>query len=215
MSKLNLFGEEVTKIIEKKKESRIKKEDWKWERKKSRERLEELEKQDETGWSDIDINLKGKEVNMPLVKNHIKYYTEKLNEQRKPYQEFLNRWKKEILDYCAEKGQEVDLIWFNESVPFDVSVNIRMKGHRCWYQCVSFRFQDEHLKAYDSHFGGGTSFIDRVYGIMREDNYRYDVAVMKEIMDKVFNKECSDSSWEEGNDEKKEHKIDEMGWLDD
>ena len=48
----------------------------------SKERLIELEKQDETGWSEFDKSIKGKEINMMLVKNHIKYYEDKLKKMK-------------------------------------------------------------------------------------------------------------------------------------
>ena len=43
-------------------------------------RLEELKLQDETGWSEFDKSIKGKEINMYLVRNHIKYYAKQLKE---------------------------------------------------------------------------------------------------------------------------------------
>ena len=46
-------------------------------------RLRELEAQDETGWSDFDVMVKGKKSNIGLVKNHIIYYTEELEMRSK------------------------------------------------------------------------------------------------------------------------------------
>lgn len=139
---------------------------------------------------------------------------------------FLNNWKAFIVDFCKEKGQEIDKIWFDKSTPYDCEINVRMKGHRCWYNCVAFRFQSNRLKAYDSHFGNGTSFIDNwnMTKEIREQKERQDI---KEILEKVFNKECSNKEWatllkkdgENGerldNDEHKEINVDEQGWYKD
>lgn len=190
--------------------------DIKWERRKSMERLAELEAQDETGWSESDIWYKGKDNNMPLVKNHIIFYTKQLKEMRAKFMPLLNRWKTFILDYCKEKGQEVEHIWFDESVPYDVCVEVRMKNHRCWFNCVSFRFQDGKLKAYDSHFGGGTSFVwfnHLDYANLEGHLEGLEKSKVKEVMDKVFAMACSNSKWCDGDGKQKQHKFDEDGWI--
>ena len=83
-----------------------------------------------------------------------------------------------------------------------------LDGHRCWSQCVEFRFQNNKLKAFDSHFGGGTSML---HGEINEEEK------VREVMERVFNKECSNSSWEDNHDErevkKRVIKIDSDGWL--
>lgn len=55
----------------------------------SKKRLKELEEQDETGWEEFKISVSGKEVNMPLVRNHISYYGEKI---KKLNASGLSRW---------------------------------------------------------------------------------------------------------------------------
>jgi hypothetical protein len=50
--------------------------------KKEQDRLAELEKQDETGWDDFELSIKGKKINMGLVKNHIIYYQRKIAERK-------------------------------------------------------------------------------------------------------------------------------------
>ncbi len=51
--------------------------------KERKERLKELEEQDETNFTDNDKMYRGKDVNIPLVKNHIIYYTNLLNKKLK------------------------------------------------------------------------------------------------------------------------------------
>lgn len=46
-------------------------------------RLKELEEQDESNFKDIDFMFRGKAVNIPLVKNHIIYFQNILNEKLK------------------------------------------------------------------------------------------------------------------------------------
>lgn len=46
-------------------------------------RLKELEEQDETNFSEWDKSIKGKEVNMMLVRNHIIFYTRILEQKQK------------------------------------------------------------------------------------------------------------------------------------
>jgi len=57
--------------------------------KDSKESLKRLEAQDETGWSDFDISVKGKKINMWLVKNHIHNYEKALKILNA---NSLNRW---------------------------------------------------------------------------------------------------------------------------
>jgi hypothetical protein len=187
----------------------------KWKITEEKDELLRLEAQDETNFSDFDKSVKGKEVNMKLVNNHISYYQGFIDKQRANFEPILSHWKGFIVDLCKEKGQEIDKIWFDESVPYDCAIDIRLVGHRCWSSCCSFRFQEGKLKAFDSHFGGGTSFVwfcSTDY-LQNPDCERDKV---KEVMEKVFNKECSDSSWENNEDREEKHReinIDEKGWL--
>lgn len=218
MTQLNLFGQEATTIVQgiKKERTPRKREptriDVKWELQKSIKRLEELSKQDETGWSDFDISIKGKAVNMPLVQNHIKYYSKQLAEMRSQFNPMLNEWKEFITNLCKEKGQEIEHIWFDDSSPYDCCIEIRLKGHKCWSSCVSFRFRGNILEAYDSDFGHGTSFIEHLHQthIDRQNKIR-------EVMENVFNRECEavHCKFWEPNEENENRKIfiDEFGWF--
>lgn len=219
MAKLGLFSEEVDKLIEKTKvKTRTPKEpsinDLKWDRRKSQERLKELEAQDETGWSDLDKSIKGKETNMRLVNNHIAYYTKQIQEKREPFNPMLNKWKDFIVNLCKERGQEIDKIWFDTSAPYDCEVAVRMKGHNCWSSCVDFRFQDGKLKAYDSSFGGGTSFVWFNH-LDYQNNPNLEQDKVKEVMEQVFSKKCC-SEFDDATHDNKEHRkieIDEQGWI--
>jgi len=147
----------------------------------------------------------------PLTEtDEIKEMKAKRSELREPQQANLNKWKEFIVNLCKEKGQEIEKIWFDVSTPYDNEVEVRLKGHRCWNSCVSFRFQNNKLKAFDSHFGGGTSML---HGEIDEEEK------VREVMERVFNKECSNSSWEDKYDERKEDEkhrkieVDIDGWL--
>lgn len=133
---------------------------------------------------------------------HIVIKDERGNDRFKP---LLAKWKEFILNLCKNheyKEEDIE-IWFDESAPYDVAINLRLKSHRCYWNCVSFRFEKNKLQAYDSHFGNGTSFVDK-----SEDESK----IITEVMERVFNKECSDSSW--NNDSiPKPHKIDDKGWI--
>jgi len=138
-----------------------------------------------------------------------KYQITIIDEEKIRYNSLLNKWKDYLIILCEEKHQEIDKIWFNTSVPYDCEIGIRMKGHRCWGYCVTFRFEKGLLKAYDSNFGGGTSCI--------ETKTDEDIGLgIKKIMERVFNKECSNSGWEDGEDRgHREIKINEKGWISD
>jgi len=118
------------------------------------------------------------------------------------YQQLLEKWKKFIEDYCKEKKQEPELIWFDSSVPYDCEISVRMKNHRCYNSCIDFRFEKQKLVAFDSHFGGGTSFVN---GCDEEKE-------IKTNLDKVFNKKCSDDSFCCDDGKQREIKLDENGW---
>jgi len=147
----------------------------------------------------------------PLTEtDEIKEMKAKRSELREPQQANLNKWKEFIVNLCKERGEEIEKIWFDVSTPYDNEVEIRLKGHKCWNSCVSFRFQNNKLKAFDSHFGGGTSML---HGEFDEEEK------VREVMERVFNKECSNSSWEDKYDERKEDEkhrkieVDNDGWL--
>ena len=128
----------------------------------------------------------------------------------KRFNPMLNEWKKFIQKLCDDKGEEVEM-WFDTSAPMDCEINVRLKSHRCSYNCVSFRFENGTLDAYDSHFGGGTTICDKMMSRVDEIHY------ITDVMDKVFKKECSNSSWEEDSEgksyPKREHRVNEFGWL--
>jgi len=131
-------------------------------------------------------------------------------ELRSPYEPNLNKWKEVIVDYCKEKNQEIEHIWFDTSVPYDCELVVRMKGHEgCYYSCVSFRFQDNKFKAWDSNFNGGTTFVDNGFADSNRDISEKE-EILK-IMDRVFEKECEASGW--GEDEQKKILIDSEGWV--
>lgn len=185
-----------------------------WEQEESIKRLRELEAQDETNFTDFDKSVKGKEVNMPLVKNHICYYQRQIEKLQEPFNHLLNKWKDFIVNLCKTKGQEIDKIWFDVSAPLDCEIAVRLAGHRCWSACVEFRFQEGQLRAFDSHFGGGTSFIDGFKSYMDDDKTANKIT---EIMERVFNKECSNNEWESKGDREgdKAHRhiiISPNGW---
>ena len=142
----------------------------------------------------------------------IKEMKAKRTELREPQQANLNKWKEFIVKLVEQNGEEIDKIWFDTSVPYDNEIEVRLKGHKCWNSCVSFRFQNNKLKAFDSHFGGGTSML---HGEFDEEEK------VREVMERVFNKECSNSSWEDKYDERKEDEkhrkieVDNDGWRED
>ena len=52
-------------------------------------RIKELEEQDESGFAEWETSCKGKEENIPLLKNQINYYTNQLKELNNNN---LSRW---------------------------------------------------------------------------------------------------------------------------
>lgn len=220
MAQLKLFGEEIKAIVKPAKTTRTRTprtkeptiDSLKWEIESSYARLKELEAQDETGWNQFDKDIKGKEVNMKLVRNHISYYRGQMLPLRKPLDDLLKPWKEFLVNLCKERGHEIDVVWLDTSAPYDCAINIRLKNHRCWSSCVTFRFnKDGRLQAYDSHFGGGTTFVNAFGGTTDVEK------TIREVMEKVFNSECSNSSWENRGDRTgDEHriiKLDEEGWI--
>jgi len=235
---LSLFGSEVDEILQKPEEKLEPKpktpktrtprakstedlsvSELKWKIKEEKDKLKEYEAQDETNFSDFDKSVKGKEVNMRLINNHISYYQGFIDKKRDEFDELLTKWKGFIVNLCKEKGQEIEKIWFNESTPYDCEIEVRMKGHRCWSSCVSFRFQEGKLKAYNSGFGGGTSFVwfcHTDYAL----NPNLEQDKVEEIMEQVFNHECDNDYvkfWNKEDETKpvehREIEIDEKGWI--
>jgi len=142
-------------------------------------------------------------------------YSNQIKVLREPFNPLLNKWKEFLVNLCKEKGQEIDKIWFNESVPFDVEIGLRLKGHNCYYECLSFRFEKGKLQAYDSNFGGGTSML---YNGNEEQTIKNEneEQTIKGIMERVFNKECCSCLPDSLNfveNKQKEIEIDEMGWI--
>jgi len=188
--------------------------DFRWKQQEDIKRLRELEAQDETNFTETDKSVKGKEVNMRLVKNHISYYQQQLEKLQEPFNPMLNNWKRFITKFCEENNQPIEKIWFDTSAPYDCEISIRLAGHRCWNACVEFRFQDGNLRAFDSHFGGGTSMLDRISTAL---NPNAEQEKVEEVMKRVFAKECSDSGWEAKGDREgeKAHRlilIGKNGW---
>jgi len=113
------------------------------------------------------------------------YETEQ-NEQIPQIQQYtekhLIRWKEFIEKLCAEKNEKVE-VWFDLSAPYDNEVNVRLVNHNCSWNCVAFRFNHGKLTAYDSNFGGGTSFLWNLEAEKQEEEIR-------KVMERVFNKEC-------------------------
>lgn len=137
-----------------------------------------------------------------------KTYDSKYSEHKYRNTERLVYWREFIGKLCKDRNEEVEF-WFDVSSPYDNEINVRLKSHRCWHNCVDFRFQEGKLKAYDSHFGGGTSFVYLHDGKTEEEE-------VKEVMERVFNKECSNSSWENHvhklGDEHYKVETDNEGW---
>lgn len=184
--------------------------DLRYEQEKDIKRLRELESQDETGWTDMDKMYKGKEANSRLVKAHIYNYQKQIEKLQEPFNPLLNKWKEFIVNLCVANNQAIDKIWFDVSAPYECEINVRLAGHRCWNACVEFRFEKNQLKAYDSNFGGGTSWAD---GKTDEEITNK----ITEIMKRVFNKECSNDGWESRGDREgdKAHRliiVAENGW---
>lgn len=198
--------------------------DYKWEIKKKKDeileaqkKIKEYETQDETGWDSFELCVKGKETNIGLLSNHILYYTREIEEikkhmfaRREAYQPMLEKWRAFILNYIKEKGKEVDMIWFDTSAPYDCEVDVRMKGHHCWYSCVSFRFDKGKLEAYNGGGGGGTSWSKC------QNDFEAETSI-KSILDDVCNNKCCDDEarYTPWDGKQREIKIDEKGWSED
>lgn len=132
---------------------------------------------------EIEDKVKGsksrkKKVNLPLIE--VPYVVE-------PH---LLRCKLFLEKLCKEKN-ETALIFFDSSLPYDDEVVIKLNSHKFCNSragCVSLRFEKGILKAYDSHFDGGTSTIWSKFPLDEESK-------IKEIMQKVFERKCEDDDF--------------------
>jgi hypothetical protein len=128
--------------------------------------------------------------------------------------EFLHKWIAYIKEITDQAGAEFDW-WFDTSAPYDCEIELVVRGHRCWGPCVSFRFSDKKLTAFDSNFGGGTSFLEP---------WERDTPgeIVRATMAKVLAKECENSkfNYNESLEEVQEHVKDHLicrqpnGWID-
>lgn len=121
---------------------------------------------------------------------------------------YLMEWKNFIDNLCKEKGQEAE-IWFDTSAPMDCAVNVRIKGHKCYYECISFRFTNGILEAYDGGFQspfGGTNFVWNKTHQTHLDRRE----VISKMMERVLNNECC-ANCNESNP--RIHEVDENFWL--
>lgn len=156
-----------------------------------------------------------KEIQYLKQKHEEKYKIIIIDEEKIQYSGLLDKWKNFIINLCNEKGQEIDKIWFSNSAPYDCEVGLRLKGHRCWSNCVSFRFENYKLKAFDSGFGGGTSFVD----VSTALNPNAEQEVVEKVLRQVFNKECEKDYMgfykidENKPIEHREINLDDKGWI--
>jgi len=167
-------------------------------------------------WNEKEMNLRNLYTEITLSKSKITELKMKLWDLREPFTPLLNKWKEFIVNYCKEKEQEIEMIGFNESAPYDCEISVRMKGHYCYYSCISFRFNKGNLVAYDG-LGGGTSFLGGFgSGLKTEQETESEI---KELLDKVFNHECDEHHADFYNvdttkpAEHRNIKIDEKGWI--
>lgn len=137
---------------------------------------------------------------------------EEWKESQKTDNAHLYRCKEFLEKLLKEKGEEA-LLWFETSAPYTNEVNVKLVKHKAWWSCVNFRYEkDGTLRAYDSNFGGGTSWVER--------DANEEESIM-EIMSHVFANECCSTHWaaetqEEADiqTEKIRKAIKEDGWLD-
>ena len=135
------------------------------------------------------------------------------------FNSLLNKWKDFIVNYCKEKKQEIEKIWFNTSAPMDCEIEVRLANHRCWNSCICFRFEKGDLRACDGGFLGGTHFING-FGSFEHKADDETGKVITELLDRCFIKECEKdymSFWKKDDYSKpiehREIEVDENGWL--
>lgn len=151
---------------------------------------------------------------------HIKYSY--LNE----YKAYIERLCKEKLEEAKEEAKKrsdsvwVDFnsqnyepeIWFDSSTPYDCEIALRMKGHKCYYECINFRFEKGILKAWDNGFqspmGSGTNMLHTDYGSHQSHGDR--INIIRELMERVLKNECCINCNET---KPRLHEVDEHGWL--
>ena len=107
--------------------------------------------------------------------------------------EYLWKWLGYIKEILDQAGEEFDW-WFDTSSPYDSEIEVTLKSHKCWPPCVSFRFKDRQLEAFDSNFGGGTSFLD-------PDDRKHPGDTLKKILASVLARECEKSKFNYAEDE--------------
>lgn len=127
----------------------------------------------------------------------------------------LEKWKKIIMNYLEANNAEIDKIWFDESEPYDCEIAIRLKNHKCHYECVSIRFGqfDGKLipRAYDSDFGGGTQCME-IYQSTEEESTKR----VERILNKIIWKKCEESEiefYDPDEELKAKINIDDKGWI--
>lgn len=137
-------------------------------------------------------------------------YDLKVVDERSPHikYSYLNEYRAYIERLCKEAGQEPE-IWFDSSSPFDCEINVRMKTHKCYYHCISFRFERGKLKAWDGGFsgglGGGTNMV-----FQQHQTHIDRIEKIRELMERILKNECC----KDLNETKPRlHEVDEHGWL--
>jgi hypothetical protein len=140
-------------------------------------------------------------------------YDLKVVDERSPHikYSYLNEYRAYIERLCKEAGQEPE-IWFDSSTPYDCEIALRMKGHKCYYECINFRFEKGILKAWDNGFqspmGSGTNMLHTDYGSHQSHVDR--INIIRELMERVLKNECCINCNET---KPRLHEVDEHGWL--
>jgi len=137
-------------------------------------------------------------------------------ELKRQEDDYLWKWLGYIKEILAQAGEEFDW-WFDTSSPYDSQIEVTLKSHKCWPPCVSFRFKDRQLEAFDSNFGGGTSFLD-------PDDRKHPGDTLRKVLARVLARECEQSKFNYVDGESKEevyiHIQDHLtcrqpnGWID-
>lgn len=161
-------------------------------------------------WNEKEMNLRNLYTEITLSKSKITELKAKLWKKREPFHPLVRKWADFIISLTKERGQEIDLLWFSESAPYECAIEVRLRGHHCYCSCVNFRFENNELRAYDSDFGGGTSMIRAT----TDEEISKEIT---EVMEKVFNKECEASEDEffrkTAPYKRKQVILDENGWI--
>lgn len=166
-----------------------------------------------------------------LKQRHAEIYDIKVIDEREPHIRFsyLNEYKQFIIDLCKEREEQeiakakersdsvwVDTphyepeIWFDTSIPYDCSLNVRMKSHKCYYHCVEFRFQKGILQAWDNGFQSSMGHGTNMLFSTQHQTHLERKEIIRGIMERVLNNECC----KDANETKQRiHKTDEYGWI--